>query len=47
MLPKKCAYVKSYDGKTKCIYFLTEDDELLEKRTNIWEKVCADIKKRK
>ena len=26
MLPKTSAYVKSYDGQTKWIYFLTEDD---------------------
>ena len=31
MLPKASAYVKGYDGQTKQMYFLTEDDELLEK----------------
>ena len=31
MLPKTSAYVKSYDGHTKWIYFLIEDDDLLEK----------------
>ena len=45
MLPKTSAYVKSYDGKTKGMYFLIEDDELLEKYNTIWEKVSADIKK--
>ena len=30
MLPKTSAYVKSYDGQTKWMYFLIEDDELLE-----------------
>ena len=30
MLPKTSAYVKSYDGQTKWIYFLIEDDGLLE-----------------
>ena len=31
MLPKTSAYVKSYDGQTKWIYFLIEGDELLKK----------------
>ena len=31
MLPKTSAYVKSYDEQTKWMYFLTEDDDLLEK----------------
>ena len=31
MLPKTSTYVKSYDGQTKCMYFLIEDDYLLEK----------------
>ena len=30
MLPK-IAYVKSYDGQTKWMYFSMEDDDLLEK----------------
>ena len=30
MLPKS-PYVKSYDEQTKCMYFLIEDDDLLEK----------------
>ena len=45
MLPKTSAYVKSYDGQTKWIYFLIEDDDLLEKYNTIWGKVSADIKK--
>ena len=45
MLPKTSAYVKSYDGQTKWMYFLIEDDELLEKYNTIWDKVSADIKK--
>ena len=32
MLPKTSAYEKSYDGQTKWMYFLNEDDDLLEKR---------------
>ena len=31
MLPKTSTYEKSYDGQTKWIYFLNEDDDLLEK----------------
>ena len=44
MLPKTSAYVKSYDGQTKWMYLLIEDDDLLEKYNTIWNKVCADIK---
>ena len=45
MLPKTSTYVKSYDGKTKWMYFLIEDDDLSNKYNTIWEKVSADIKK--
>ena len=45
MLPKTNAYVKSYDGQNKWMYFLLEDDGLLEKYNIIWDKVSADIKK--
>ena len=45
MPPKTSAYVKSYDGQTKWMYFLIEDDDLLEKYNTIWDKVSADIKK--
>ena len=31
MLPKTSAYVKSYDGQTKWMYFLIEDDDLIRK----------------
>ena len=44
MLPKTTAYVKRYGGQTKWMHFLTEDD-LLEKYSSIWDKVCADVKK--
>ena len=30
MLPKTSVYAKSYDGQTKWVYFLIEDDDLLE-----------------
>ena len=33
MLPKTSAYVKIYDGQTKWMYFLIEDDDLLGKIT--------------
>ena len=45
MLPKTSANVKSYDGQTKLMYFMIEDDDLLEKYNTIWDKVSADIKK--
>ena len=44
MLPKTSAFVNYYDGKTKWIYFLIEDDDLLEKYNAIWDKVSADVK---
>ena len=44
MLPRRCAYVKSCGGKTKWMYFLIEDDDLVEKYNTIWDKVSADIK---
>ena len=46
MLPKTSAYVKSYDGQTKWIYFLIKDGELLEKYNTICDKVSADVKKK-
>ena len=45
MLPKIRVYVKSYDGRTKWMYFLIEDHDLLEKYNTIWDKVSGDIKK--
>ena len=45
MLPKTNGYVKSHDGQTKRMYFLIEDDDLLEKYNTIWDKVNADINK--
>ena len=44
MLPKTSAYVESYGGQTKRMYFLIEDDDLLKKYNNIWDKVSADVK---
>ena len=46
MFPKTSAYVKCYDGQTKWMYFLIEDNDLLKKYNTIWYKVSADIKKR-
>ena len=43
MLPKTNAYVKSCDRQTIWMYFLIEDDDLLEKNNIIWDKVSADI----
>ena len=31
MLPETSTYVKSYDEQSKWMYFLVEDDDLLEK----------------
>ena len=45
MLPKTRAYVKSYDGQTKWMYFLTEDDDLWDNFNTISDEVSADIKK--
>ena len=44
MLPKTSMYVKSYDDQTKWMYFLIEDDDLLKKYNNIWDKVSPNIK---
>ena len=45
VLPEINANVKSYDEQTKWMYFLIQDDDLLEKYNTIWDKVSADIKK--
>ena len=42
MLRKTSTYVKSYDGQTKWMYFLIDDD-LLEKYNSICDKVSANI----
>ena len=36
---------QTFNGQTKSMYFLTEDDDLLEKHNTIWNKVSADRKK--
>ena len=45
MLPKTSAYVKRYDEQTKSMYFLIDDDGLLEKHNTIYKKASPDIKK--
>ena len=45
MLPKPSAYAKSYDRRTKWMYILIEEADLLEKYNAIWDKFSADIKK--
>ena len=45
MLPKTSAYVKRYDGENEWMYFLIEDDELLQKYENIWNEAINRIKK--
>ena len=37
MLPKTSTYVKGYNGQTKLMYFLIEDDDLLGKCNTIWD----------
>ena len=37
MLPKTSTYVKGYNGQTKLMYFLIEDDDLLGKYNTIWD----------
>ena len=39
------ANVKGYDGQTKWMYLLIEDDDLLEIYKSIWDKVSTEIKK--
>ena len=39
MLLKTGRLCKSYEGQTKLMYFLIEDDRLLEKYNTIWDKV--------
>ena len=46
ILPKRSPYVRGYDGQTKWMYFLIEDDDLLRKYNTIWNEVSADMKKR-
>ena len=46
MPPKTSAYVKSYDGQTKWMDFLIDNDDLLEKYNTIWSKPSSDIAKR-
>ena len=45
MLPITNVYVKGYDGQTKWMYFLIEDNDLLEKYNTIWDEVSADSEK--
>ena len=44
MFPKTSAYVKGYDGQTRWMYFLIENDDLSEKHNTICDKVSSDIK---
>ena len=44
MPPKRNKYAKSYDGDTKWMYFLIEDDDLLEKYNTIWNPALIQKK---
>ena len=47
MLPKTSMHVKSYDGETKWMYFLAEDNDFwLKKYNTIWDKFCLVLKKK-
>ena len=45
ILPKTRVYVKNYNGETKWMYFMIEDDDILDIHNIIWYKVSTDIKK--
>ena len=46
ILLKTGSYVKRYDGGAfKWMYFLIDDEELLKKYNDIWNKVCNSMKK--
>ena len=45
ILTKITAYGKSYDRRTKWVYFLTEDGGLLEKYNTVQDKVSDYTKK--
>ena len=45
LLPKTRVCVKSYDVQSKLMCFLIEDEDLLEKHNNTWDKVSANIKR--
>ena len=45
ILSKKSAFVKSYDGEIKSMYFLIEDHELLKRYNDIQNKVSNSMKK--
>ena len=44
IFPKTSGYVKLYDGQTKQIHVQIEDDELLKKYNDIWNKLSNSIK---
>ena len=43
ILPKTRAYVKGYDGESKYVYILIEEDDLLKQYSDIWSKVSNRI----
>ena len=45
ILPKTSAFVKSFDGQIKWMYFLIENDDLPKKYNFIGDKVSANKKK--
>ena len=43
MLLETTTYIGSCDGQTKWMYFLIEDNDLLEKYNTTWDKVSGNI----
>ena len=43
ILPKTRAYVKGYDGESKYVHVLIEEDDLLKQYSDIWSKVSNRI----
>ena len=45
MLQKGSVYVKSYEGQTKLMYFLIENDDWFKKYNTICDKFSTDVEK--
>ena len=45
ILLKASVYVNSSDRQTKWMYFLIENDDLLKKCNNIWDKVNTTLRR--
>ena len=45
ILPKRSTYVKNHGGEAIWMHFVIENDELLKKYNDIWNKLSNSIKK--